>query len=169
MAGRLLSLDCIICSFTYLGSNRNPLAAMNKRLILTLSRYFSARLSDSGIQLMPLTRVRGKASLRHHPLSLCLRLWQLSVKGGVSPRVLSAACEVLLSVGPLSCRSLTAPPPTEAVSESDCPSLESRWTPLAPVYLTVYRPGSAISNKLIHTYKMLQLCSWQILIHTNYI
>ncbi len=70
----------------------------------------------------------------------------------VSPCVPSSACEVLLSAGPLSRSSLVAPAFIAAVSWSDCPSLDSLWTPLAPVYKIVYRPaGSVDPNKLTHT------------------
>lgn len=115
MTGRLLSLDCIMCNSTHLGSNHNPLTVMNKWLILT------ADTSLRGFETVdPGLRLRGEACLRHCLtgrgtrafFALCCVSGRVVAAAGqrwVSPRVLSSACEAALSVGPLSCSTLIGP------------------------------------------------------------
>lgn len=68
-------------------------------------RYYSG---SRWIQLM-LLAVQREVLFHRAFVPLCVRFWQLSVKGGVSPCVLSSACEVPLCVGPPSRSSLIAP------------------------------------------------------------
>lgn len=92
---------------------------MNKWLILTADIIQSVGPADA------------PAGSEGRPVSDWFCLTGAVGQRWVSPGVLSAACEVCLSVGPLGCSSLIVPPPTAAVCESACPSLDSCQTLLA--------------------------------------
>lgn len=94
----LLSLDCIICNFTYLGSNHNPLAVMNKWLILT-ANFETVNPADaphrSGVRPVCVTvRLLGNG-----PSALCFGVAAAVGQKWLSPCVLSSVREVPLSVG----------------------------------------------------------------------
>lgn len=107
---------------------------------------------------MPLTQVREEGLSVSRAFVFCVSgCWQLSVKGGGQ-----SSCPVVSVWSVAVCRTtelqkFNSSPPTGAVSESDCPSLDSHWTPLS--YLTVYRPGSAIF-KQTHTYIDARCCNY---------
>lgn len=133
----------------------------DEQMAHTHSRYFSAL--SQWLQLMLPTGQREGLSASQALCSVCQVVAAVGQRW-VSPCVPSSACEVPLSAGPLSRSSLVAPPFTAAESESDCPSLDSHWTPLAPVYQTVHRPaGWADPNNLTHR---VLACTY-IRVHTH--